>query len=106
MEESDARAVLGVSTNASREEIEAAYSGRVRDVRKQFEKARDHRTREKCRRDREAIDEARRILLPEQEQEATRPPDFCASTVLGTSSLRPSLTERTGQIFLSGNRLG
>jgi YARHG domain/PEGA domain len=69
VEEVDARAVLGVSANASREEIEAAYSTRVRDVRKQFEKARDHRTREKCRREREAIDEARRILLPEQEQE-------------------------------------
>jgi hypothetical protein len=69
VEESEARAVLGVSTNASREEIEAAYSGRVRDVRKQFEKARDHRTREKCRREREALDEAGRLLLPGQEQE-------------------------------------
>jgi hypothetical protein len=69
VEETDARAVLGVSTNASREEVEAAYSGRVREVRKQCENARDRRTREKCRRERDFIDEARRLLLDLEEED-------------------------------------
>jgi hypothetical protein len=69
VEEVDARAVLGVSANASRREIETAYGHRSRQVREQYEKARDHRTREKCRRERDAIDEARSLLLDLEEED-------------------------------------
>ena len=69
MEEPDARAVLGVSANASRGEIETAYGHRSRQVRKQYDEARDHRTREKCRRERDAIDEARTLLLDLEEED-------------------------------------
>ena len=63
MEEIDARAVLGLNASASRSDIEAAYTDRIRRIRKHYEEARDHRTREKCERDRDALDEARRLLL-------------------------------------------
>ena len=69
MEEVHARAVLGVSANASLREIEAAYTHRVNELRKQFEEAKDHRTREKCRRERDVIDEARRFLLDLEEED-------------------------------------
>jgi DnaJ-class molecular chaperone len=73
VEEVHARAALGVSANASQREIEAAYSHRVSEPRKQFKEAKDHRTREKCRRKSEDIDEARRLLLdPEEEDRRQR----------------------------------
>jgi chemotaxis protein histidine kinase CheA len=69
VEEIDARAVLGVSANASRSEIEAAYSYRINQVRKQFDEARDYRAREKCKRERNALDEARSLLLDLEEED-------------------------------------
>jgi hypothetical protein len=73
VEEIDARAVLGLSSDASRSEIEAAYNHRINQVRKQFDEARDHRTREKCKRERNALDEARSFLLDlEQEDQRQR----------------------------------
>jgi hypothetical protein len=72
VEEIDARAVLGVSAKASEMEIEAAYRDRNSEVRKRFDDARDHRTRAKCQREREAIEEARRTLLRELEEREQR----------------------------------
>jgi chemotaxis protein histidine kinase CheA len=69
VEEIDARAVLGLSSDASRSEIEAAYNHRINQVRKQFDEARDHRTREKCKRERNTLDEARSLLLDLQEED-------------------------------------
>jgi DnaJ-class molecular chaperone len=69
VKEIDARAVLGVNANASRGEIEAAYRRRISEVRKQFDEARDQRTRERCKRERNALDEAPSLLLDLEEED-------------------------------------
>ena len=69
VEETDARAVLGVTANLSEMEIEAAYRRRASEVRKRFDDARDNATRTKCRRERAAIEEARHTLLRVLEEE-------------------------------------
>ena len=63
----------GSVLNASRREIEAAYNHRVSQARRQFEEGRDHRTREKSRRERNAIDEARGLLLDLKEEDDVNP---------------------------------
>jgi hypothetical protein len=68
-----ASAILGVSAKASEMEIEAAYRDRSSAVRKQFNYARDRMTREKCKREHDAIEEARSKLLRNLEDQEQRP---------------------------------
>jgi hypothetical protein len=72
VEDIKARTVLGVSAKASEMEIEAAYGARISAVRKQFDDARDHRTREKYKREHNAIEEARSKLLRDLKDQEQR----------------------------------
>jgi hypothetical protein len=50
-------------------EIGAVYRNRASEMRKRFDDARHHRTRAKCQRERDAIEEARRTLLRDLEEQ-------------------------------------
>jgi chemotaxis protein histidine kinase CheA len=65
----EGRAVLRVSAGVSKTEIESAYSNRISEVRKRFEDARDQKVRVSCRGEFISINEARRTLLWELEEE-------------------------------------
>jgi hypothetical protein len=73
MEQTDARALLGISGGASDTEIEAAYRKGVNKVRKHYEKARDRSTRTQCEREFDALKEARSALLPETDDATIEP---------------------------------
>jgi chemotaxis protein histidine kinase CheA len=67
VEEIDARAALGVSANASKMEIKAAYRKLIAEVQERYDDATDLTTRQECRRKRRELDEARRTLIPDSE---------------------------------------
>src|SRR5258707_9589430 len=73
MEQTDARALLGISGGASDTEIEAAYRKGVNKVRKHYEKARDRSARTQCEREFDALKEARSALLPETDDATIEP---------------------------------
>jgi DnaJ-class molecular chaperone len=63
---------LGVSAEASRMEIKAAYRKLIAEVQERYDDATDLTTRQECRRKRRELDEARRILIPDSDDQEQR----------------------------------